>query len=224
MATSTSEVILANSVPQILTDENAHFWTFVGSVDKLSQIRVATLGPEGTSSEAAALYLLNSLGLLPWEQRKNQEYLLFPSYEEAFEQVVTGNAEMLLVANAYKGIDKFYMSSMVRLSLPFIFETPLYGIAKRPDNELPIDRPVTIATHHAPSSLIPWFLSGHDLKYEIVAANSTSDAAIKVVHGETDLCVTTLPSTCRYGVEFISPLRPIRMLWSVFMHDDDFLK
>lgn len=186
MTASTSEMILANSAPQILIDQDISFWTFVNSLYNFPQIRVATLGPEGTSSQVAALYLLNSLRVLPWLRRNAEECLLFSSYEEAFEEVVRGNAEILLVANAYKSIDRFYMSSVVRLSFSFICETPLYGVAKRRDYELPKHRPVTIATHHAPSSLIPWFLNGYGLEYEIVEVNSTSDAAIKVVHGETE--------------------------------------
>lgn len=62
--------------------------------------RVATLGPAGTSSEAAGTYLAASLspvGPAPVE--------LHPSYEEACAAVIAGHAARLLVANAYQDVN-----------------------------------------------------------------------------------------------------------------------
>ena len=173
-------------------------------------LEITTLGPSGTSSEASVEYLLSSLNV------KQGKYLLYPSYEEAYESLVSGVSNILVVANAYRGIDKFYMSGDIQFLFPFIFETPLYGVAKRPFEKLNSERPLVIATHHAPSSLIPWFLSDFDLKYETLFVNSTSEAAIKLQKGDVDLCVTTANAAQKCNVEFISPTRTILMLWSVF--------
>jgi prephenate dehydratase len=175
----------------------------------LDQLEIATLGPTGTSSEASAEYLLSSL------KAEHGKYSLFPSYEEAYESLVSGVSNVLLVANAYKGIDKFYMSNDIQFLFPFVFETPLYGVAKRRE-ELDTGRPLIIATHHAPSSLLPWFLADFDMKYEMLLVNSTSEAALKLQKGDVDLCLTTANAVEKYNIEFISPTRPILMLWSVF--------
>lgn len=176
----------------------------------LDQLEIATLGPSGTSSEASAEYLLSSL------KAEHGKYSLFPSYEEAYESLVSGVSNVLLVANAYKGIDKFYMSKDIQLLFPFVFETPLYGVAKRPGEELDTERPLVIATHHAPSSLLSWFLADFDMKYEVLFVNSTSEAAVKLQKGDVDLCLTTENAVKKYNIEFISPTRTILMLWSVF--------
>jgi len=84
------------------------------------------LGPEGTSSEAAAQYLISQLS------DDRVKYTLFSTYEEAYEDVISGDSNVLIVANAYKGIDKFYMSTSVQFLLSFVFQTPLYGVAARP--------------------------------------------------------------------------------------------
>ena len=181
----------------------------ISSVLFLEPLKIATLGPAGTSSEASAQYLLSMLG-------EEGTYSLFSSYEKSYENLIPGTSNMLLVANAYQGIDKFYMSGEMEFLFPFIYETPLYGIAKRKREELVLDRPLIIATHHAPSSLIPWFLSGHDLEYETIFVRSTSEAANKLKNGEVDLCITTEIAAQKNNVEFISPTRTIVMLWSVF--------
>ncbi|XCS12940.1 hypothetical protein GBG21_09305 [Aeribacillus pallidus] len=161
-----------------LLNWNQHF---LSSLVFLEQLEIATLGPSGTSSEASAQYLLSSL------KNSHGKYSLFPTYEEAYENLVSGTSNILLVANAYKGIDKFYMS-----------------------------KDIQFATHHAPSCLLPWFLADFDMKYEVLFVNSTSEAAIKLQKGEVDLCLTTVNAAQKYNVEFISPTCTILMLWSVF--------
>lgn len=194
-------------VPTLLSNWNQKF---VSSLLFSEQLDIATLGPSGTSSEASSKYLLSLL------KAEHGKYSLYSSYEDAYESLVSGESNVLLVANAYKGIDKFYMSRDIQFLFPFVFETPLYGVAKRPDEELERSRSLIIATHHAPSSLLPWFLSDLDIKYEMVFTNSTSEAAVKLQNGEVDLCLTTENAANKYNVKFISPTRTILMLWSVF--------
>lgn len=187
------------------------FFLFRRYIENLSQVYVATLGPAGTSSELATSHLLSSI-----LRKQDAKFSLFSSYEESFDSLLKRDNNLLVVANAYERVDKFYMSIETKFLFSFVFDTPLYGVAKVPDYELPKTRPLRIATHHAPSSLIPWFLSNSRLTYKIVLVNSTSQAALSAQRGEVDLCVTNLDSAQRYGVDFISPTRSIRMLWSVF--------
>ncbi|OIJ21867.1 hypothetical protein BKP45_04010 [Anaerobacillus alkalidiazotrophicus] len=179
-------------------------------IEQFSHVNIATLGPTGTSSEAAARYLLSFL------KKSQGGYTLFPSFEEASNDLVNGNSNILLVANAYERIDELYMSQDLKFLFSFVFETPLYGITKRRGEDLAKNRTLKIATHHAPLSLIPWFLKNIDRNYEIVLVNSTSEAAIKVQTGEVDLSLTTANAAQEYGLEFISPTRTILMLWSIF--------
>lgn len=179
-------------------------------LETLENIYIATLGPTGTSSEAAACYFLKALRKPP------KNYLLFPSYEEASNNLFVGTANLLLVANAYRGIDKIYMNLNFELLLSFILETPVYGLAKKKGIQLSSSRPLKIATHHAPSSLIPWFISETGKNYQVIEANSTSDAAKRVIQGEVDLCLTNINAVKQYSLEFISRVRTICMLWSVF--------
>lgn len=184
--------------------------SFFSSLLFSEQPKIATLGPSGTSSEASGKYLLSSL------KAEHGKCMLYPSYEEAYESLVLGASNILLVANAYKGIDKFYMSKDIQFLFPFVFETPLYGVAKRPYEEFDRSRPLIVASHHAPSSLLPWFLANLDIEYKVLFVNSTSEAAIKLKKGEVDLCLTTEIAAQKYNVNFISPTRTILMLWSVF--------
>jgi hypothetical protein len=178
----------------------------------LAYVNVATLGPAGTSSEIAAGHFISSFC-----PNKEAKYSLYNTYEQAFESVCARKDNVLIVANAYQHIDKLYMSLEINLLYSFIYDTPLYGLAKSRQNEIPTTRPVRIGTHHAPAHLIPWFLFGLDIMdYEIVPACSTSHAAIAARDGEIDICVTNMTSVERYGLHMISRTRPIRMLWSVF--------
>ncbi|MDA7028428.1 hypothetical protein PJ311_17970 [Bacillus sp. CLL-7-23] len=187
------------------------FTSYLGYLGLLKKIDVATLGPSGTSSEAAADYLLSSV------KGNDGKCSLFPSYEEAYQNITVGASNILLVANAYERIDMFYMSQDIQFLFPFVFETPLYGVAKKPGEELKKDRSLTIATHHAPVSLLPWFLKEMEIDYEIIYVSSTSEAALKLQKNEVDLCLTTENAARKCNVEFISPTRPILMLWSVFI-------
>ncbi|MBM7644579.1 bacilysin biosynthesis protein BacA [Scopulibacillus daqui] len=194
---------------------NAQYRALKKLITKKALVNVATLGPSGTSSEAAAKHFLSELNC------KNGQYKLYPTYEEAFEGLISGKSDFLIVANAYERIDRIYMSQESHLLFPFVYETPLYGIAKRSGENLPENQPLKIATHHAPVSLIPWFLTDFNYKYDVLFVKSTSEAAMKLRDGEVDLCVTTENAVKKYGVKFITKTRPILMLWSVFIRQED---
>jgi hypothetical protein len=170
---------------------------------------IATLGPAGTSSEMAGNDLAAKLGL------DGNALALCSSYEEARALVVLGRASRLLVANAYHGISEFYMDPSLTLERAFVFDTPLYGLASRRQSPLPLK--CTIVTHPAPCALIDQLIPpGYGIS-AVDRVSSTSAAAAQVADGGADLALTTEPATRRYGLQFISPTRPIRMLWSVFV-------
>ncbi len=172
---------------------------------------LATLGPQGTSSELAAEFLLSNL---PREFAARMGVKLFDSFEAAAASVQEESCSLLLVANAYERINHFYMDSRLRVLDTFIHVTPNYGIAARQ----PVDtaRAYRLATFPSVVPLIAELLPPGLQIHETVMAKSTSDAARRVVAGEVELAVTNESSIQQNGLHFISRTRPIRMVWTLF--------
>jgi prephenate dehydratase len=170
---------------------------------------IGTLGPAGTSSEQAALYLWADHG-----RGGTPDILLYDTYEEAGEALRKGAVSHVVLANAYAGVHSFYMDPALQFAGAYLFDTPLYGIAVAPGHQIP--EGVRIATHPAPAALVEELLPEQYSVAEICYATSTSAAAGQARRGEADLALTTLPAAKANDLEFISRTRPIRMLWSVF--------
>lgn len=185
---------------------------FIDSCRRVAPLSVATLGPAGTSSEAAARQMFAHLG--GDEQGQPNALKLFTTYESAGEAVRNHAADLLLVANAYADISQFYMDPRLRFVGAFVFDTPEYGIAARPGTEIPSR--VIVASHPAPMPLIGELMPQHIVIDRVITANSTSTAAASVRLQEVDLALTTVPAAIANGLQFISKTRPIRMLWSTF--------
>lgn len=175
-------------------------------------MRVATLGPEGTSSELAARSLLELLG----ERAGSGDAVrLYPSYEEAAEAVLVGWTTAVVVANAYAKVNALYMNPALALAGAFVMDTPGYGVAACARSPVPLR--TRVATHPAPVALIGELLPPSFLLEETVGVSSTSEAARMVARGEVDLALTNESSARRHNLRFVSRTRPIRMLWSVFV-------
>ncbi|NJQ01102.1 prephenate dehydratase domain-containing protein [Streptomyces zingiberis] len=174
---------------------------------------IGTLGPAGTSSEQAALYLWADHG-----RGGPPGIRLYDTYEQAGAALHEGAVSHVVVANAYASVHSFYMDPTLRFAGAFLFDTPHYGIAVLPGHRVP--RAARIATHPAPVPLVAELLPEEYSVAEIRYATSTSAAAGQVRRREIDLALTTLPAAKAHALEFISRTRPIRMLWSVFTRAD----
>ena len=130
--------------------------------------RIATLGPEGTSSQAAAQYVANFVGTVEAVQ-------LFPSFEESAETVQKGNADLFVVAHAYSEISRFYMDPEFDLFGVFLHDTPSYGLAIRRGQKVVWSEKPRIVTHPAPVPLLKYLAPAREFVVEIV--RSTSEAA-----------------------------------------------
>ncbi|MEE3644781.1 MULTISPECIES: bacilysin biosynthesis protein BacA [unclassified Brenneria] len=176
-------------------------------------VNIHTLGPNGTSSEAAAGFFTE------WfEQRypgSRVRLNLSDSYEHARSSMETDTPAVLIVANAYPEIHNFYMEPQLSLVATFVFDTPLYGLVSK--GPLTTSKP-TVATHPAPRLLIEELLPQGLEIGSVVLALSTSAAAAAAAKGEVDMALTTEVAANIHGLHFISNTRPIRMLWSVFAH------
>lgn len=181
---------------------------------------VATLGPTGTSSETAAGFLLDEvLGETAGDSALDTpggatRIALRDTYEEAHRLVLDREADLLVVANAYAQISRFYMDPRLRLAGAFVLDTPQYGLAARPGRR-PAG-PVRVATHPAPEPLIEELMPAGCRLDAVVSATSTSLAAAMADRGEVDLALTTELAAKATGLDFVSRSRAIRMLWSVF--------
>ncbi|MFF1354033.1 prephenate dehydratase domain-containing protein [Streptomyces sp. NPDC058297] len=170
---------------------------------------IGTLGPAGTSSEQAALYLWADHG-----HGGPPDIQLYETFEKAGEALREGVVSHVVIANAYASVHSFYMDPALRFAGAFLFDTPHYGIAVSRGRRIP--KAARIATHPAPVPLVEELLPKEYEVAEIRLATSTSAAAGLARRGETDLALTTLPAAKANELEFISRTRPIRMLWSVF--------
>lgn len=181
---------------------------------------MGTLGPPGTSSELAAKTLASRFGE-PDSGKADSgspRVRLFDTYEKAGVALRARLVTHLVVANAYKAVHEFYMDPDLQLSMVFVLDTPMYGIAKPRGAGTPPPSP-TIASHPSPVPIIGQLLSGSDT-HVVVPTDSTSAAALAAAEGRVDLALTTAPAAQRYGLEFITRTRFIRMVWSVFVRSD----
>lgn len=185
-----------------------NFTALLGDSERVSA--VGTLGPQGTSSEAAARHFIRLSGSDSFQPPIH----LFDTYEEAGAALRGGQVTHLLVANAYSAVNQFYMDADLALANVFVMDTPLYGIAVPRNGAVP-DSP-TIATHPAPEPVIGQLLPSRHATYKVIHFPSTSAAARAVTDGIADLALTTVPSAELHDLEFISDTRPILMVWSVF--------
>lgn len=173
-----------------------------------NKIVIATLGPEGTSSESAARVLAD-------HGDGDAHCMLFATYEEAAQAVINRQADYLVVANAYHSINHFYISDSLVTAGVFPKETPPYGVAVR--SGVSINKSaIILASHPAPSHMVEsWFKLNQRPK--LLHTNSTSAAAKMVAAGEVDACITTDPARQKNGLVFVTNTYRIRMIWSIFV-------
>lgn len=186
-------------------------WLDVDTDGAVRSADIGTLGPAGTSSEQAAAHLRT---LLHPHDDPAPRIHLYPTYEQAGSALREGHIGRLVVANAYAGINAFYMDPTLSLAGAFVLDTPRYGIARAARHRLP--RRPSVATHPAPVPLIGELMPAPYETHRVVFTSSTSAAARSAHERRTDAALTTEPAAALHGLEFISDTRPIRMLWSVF--------
>lgn len=188
---------------QLGTDRLKHI------LHKHADSAIATLGPKGTSSEQAVHALASQIKGKP-------SCLLFATYEEAAQAVISQRADYLVVANAYHSINRFYISDHLVVAGVFPQATPPYGVAVRPGTHLDQSQ-ITLASHPAPAHLINRWFDPEHFQVEVQPAHSTSAAALAVANGETDACITTDLAREQNGLVFITDTIRIHMIWSIFV-------
>lgn len=109
------------------------------------------------------------------------------------------------------------MEPNFKLGFIFTYPTPVYGLAKRKNEEIVVEN-CTLVTHPAPLPLLPYLLPSdlNQNKIKIKFVNSTSVAAIQVKQGLADLAITNENALREHDLEFISQYGKIEMSWSLF--------
>ncbi|PHM52800.1 hypothetical protein [Xenorhabdus sp. KK7.4] len=197
-----------------------NFW--ISNLPEISSI--ATIGPEGASSQSAAKYLRNLI-------RKPLDILLFDTFELASNYMGKNESCILLVTNAYQRVDNFYMDKKILLIGSFFYSPPDYYLGCK--NYLALKKKIAeqqtikIATYYAPLSRLESLIRSpknrifgiSDAYLEIEIINSTSHGARLVVNGNVDCCLANSDAIKHYGLTAISHPLHIEMTWGVFFNN-----
>lgn len=187
------------------------------------QLSIATLGPEGTSSHTALLYLL---GRLIERDRAlgTVRTMLYPSFDDVLRTVVDGTARVALLPNAYPDVTSFYWHEALRLLFFFSSPTPSYGLVTRAGRALGAG-PLTIASCQAVVCLLdelcPPALRGRELTWRIVDSTQAA-AAAAAEDPAVDLAITNEHGAAHHsGLRFLSRRAGVDMVWSLFVRKDE---
>lgn len=182
----------------------------------LKMIKIGTLGPAGTSSEYAANRFCNNYFL---NRGLKSELILFNTFEKAMDNLLKGTIDYVIAPHAYPGINNFYMRPDINLVELFRCDTPMYGLAIRPEFNFNPDllEKEIIVSHPAPVNLVNYYLK-RDVKIKMV--NSTSVAAYEVKEGIYNMAITNALAKEKYNLKFVYEFKSIPMSWSVFERGD----
>lgn len=181
-----------------------------------SSLTIGTLGPKGTSSEAAAMYFA--------QQNKAQLHQhsirLFDNFQLVLDALVHADLSMAIIPHAFSDINLFYINPQVRLYHMFVFDTPAYGLAKRPDTVVPRQF-CKIVSHPAPVIALKTLSEQMGLTdYEVKWVHSTSQAAREVSEKKADLALTNWNAMQQFNLTSCAMYGAIQMGWSVFTKKD----
>jgi prephenate dehydratase len=169
-----------------------------------NNLTISTLGPPGTCSEYSSEYFLNANNF-------TGQIILFNSFEEAIEALIAQKSDIAIVPSAYQNFAKLLFNNRdyIKITSSFILETPELAIAGKNSNSYIVKK---VATHPSPSSMIENYYPD----VEIIFAESNSKAAIMLIEGKVDACLTTSICIEKYGLNVIKNFGSISMSWNVF--------
>lgn len=190
-------------------------------LDRWGAIRegvVGTLGPAGTSSHDAALYLRSQLqadGVAAYIQVR-----LYDRFDDLLLEAVARGVDYALVPSAYREATAFHWHPDLRLAFHFVHRTPCYGLARR--RAVPDDDELTIASMHEVRSVLPSVAPRALLLRPMRWANavSTHHAAELAAEGRAHLALTNDTSRQKFGLEWVGVRSGAEVVWLVFEPTD----
>jgi len=177
-------------------------------------LRLATLGPEGTSAHAAADALAGAVA----EEGAHLAVDLHDDFDVARRAVHDGTATAALVPSAFAGATRFHWDPALALLGVVVHPTPTYGLAVRSPATV-LGPTVVIASLPEVRGLVdqlapPALRRAH--RTDRTAA-STAAAARDVAAGLADVAVCNEAGRRRHGLTWLAHREGVPMPWSAFV-------
>jgi bacilysin biosynthesis protein BacA len=179
------------------------------------RIRIASIGPTGTSADDALAELTRCL---PAESASLLRVELCSSFEVALTQVLEGAADYALVPSAYRDATAFHWNPLLELACVFVHRTPDYGLAVMPNMQFLERGGLVVAAmpevQEIYDQLAPEHLAGRPREFRI--ASSTSDAAAIVGDGAADIAVCNEHGRREHELAWVSKRQGAEIVWMLF--------
>ncbi|MFD4373702.1 bacilysin biosynthesis protein BacA [Streptomyces sp. NPDC058486] len=157
-----------------------------------------TLGPHGTNLEAASHEWLRRSGV-----RGTVE--LHSSIESALDAVPEDGQHALVACAVYPALHTLVFSNLHRLHMVDSFVMPTHNMVLASTGAA---RPATVASHPAPTRLVP---AGTEIR-EVL---SNSQAAIDCAEGRVEGCITTIVAAEKHGLRVVRDFGAVPMVFTV---------
>ncbi|MEU6895336.1 bacilysin biosynthesis protein BacA [Streptomyces sp. NPDC046557] len=157
-----------------------------------------TLGPHGTNLEAASHEWLRRRGI-------DGTVDLHSSLESALDAVPSDGQHALTACAVYPALHTLVFGNLHRLRMIDSFVMPTHNMVLATTGT---PRPRTVASHPAPTRLIP---QGAD----VVEVLSNSQAAIDCASGLVDGCITTIVAARARQLRVVQDFGPVPMVFTV---------
>ncbi len=159
-----------------------------------------TLGPSGTNCQQAVEV---------WFSRQGRagNVVLHPTLEVAVEALYGQPGAALLACVVYPDLHTLVFTNLHRLVMIDCFVVPTHNMVLAARQGVDVIR--SVATHPAPSSLVPSSIAERRL------VNSNTQAALDCVAGVTDACITTMPAVERHNLRIIRDFGPVPMGFTI---------
>ncbi|NED19647.1 bacilysin biosynthesis protein BacA [Streptomyces sp. SID9913] len=157
-----------------------------------------TLGPRGTNLEAASHEWLRRRGV-----RGTVE--LHSSIETALDAVPDDGEHALVTCAVYPALHTLVFGNLHRLHMVDSFIMPTHNMVLATRGA---DVPATVASHPAPTGLVP---AGTEIR-EVL---SNSRAAIECAEGRVEGCITTIVAARNHGLRVVRDFGAVPMVFTV---------
>jgi len=195
------------------------FIIFQQALEDLKQVEITTLGPEGTSSDQAAKYLVKQL--YKWSSNCDYNIILLNTFQGVFKYLVENKKGYVLIPNAYENINEFYWNPNFSNVLNFLFSTPKYGLIKKIQNDCMGRQKLKIASCPAVQGIYKYLLQDllTEKDIEIIKTDSTVETVQYILEDKADIGITNESAfkVCgKNDIEFISDTYNTKIVWSLF--------
>lgn len=195
------------------------YMSFVSSIREEEKISFITLGPEGTSSYNTIVALKQQIKKLNPEI--SVDIVLKNNFDLVFQSLYEGKAMYAMVPAAYEKITEFFWEPSYENVFNFSYNTPLYGLVCRVNEDLEEKEELVVASCPAVEKLFNGLkesLAISEIPVRNLRTHSTTEAAKAVVDGKADLAITNESSAEKFGhaIKFISSKLNSQMLWCIF--------